>query len=65
MDGLKFPSRNFAFPLSHTDSIQESDSLRTFSASFAACGFKGRPSAGASVLLRTKPTVLQDTELGT
>ena len=35
------------------DSIFDRDEDRIFSASAAACGFKGMPSAGASVVFRT------------
>lgn len=53
MDGCKLPSRKRPFPLSQTDSIFARDSDNIFSPSAAAFGFKGRPSAGPRVELRT------------
>jgi hypothetical protein len=35
------------------DSIFDRDEDKSFSASAATCGFRGRPSAGASTVLRT------------
>ena len=57
MEGCKLPSKNRPFPLSQKDSIFAREADRIISASAAAFGFKGRPSAGASALLRTSGAV--------
>lgn len=53
IEGWELPSRKRPFPLSQTDSISSREAERSFSASAAAFGFKGSPSAGASVELST------------
>jgi hypothetical protein len=53
MDGWFPPNKNRPLPLSHTDSIFDRDENRTFSASAAACGSRGRPRTGANVVFLT------------
>lgn len=53
MDGWFLPSKKRPLPLSQKDSSFERDEDRIISASAATCGFNGRPSIGAIVVLKT------------
>lgn len=55
MEGFEFPSKKGPSS-SQYDSIVEKDAERSFSPSPAAFGFKGRPNAGAKVVLKLYPT---------
>lgn len=54
IDGWGLPSKNFASPLSHTDSILLRDCTSNFSACFAASGLGVRPREGANAVFSTK-----------
>nr|GMD78778.1 pentatricopeptide repeat-containing protein At5g61990, mitochondrial-like [Ipomoea batatas] len=54
MDGWVLPSRKRPFPWSQMESILSRDANRTFSASAAACGFNGKPSAGSTASTETQ-----------
>lgn len=53
IDGWKPPRRKLPSPLSQISSSCDKEDNKTFSASAAAFGFSGRPSAGPSTVFVT------------
>jgi len=64
IDGWGLPSKNFASPFSHTDSILPSDCIRSFSACFTASGLVARPRKGASAVCITRVAASTNNQKG-